>query len=625
MKKLTVFLKEHLCWGLTITSWGSYLLLIIVGQDQVGLSITILATLPVVVTSWYFGLIGSILAVVVALTINAILLITIFEYSLLSALTTPTLLSGDAMLLLVAFVVGRLSSQNRQLEQDVVKHRNAEELEVLYKLSQALTQQLDINHVLDETYKGVTRLLDPSNFYIALLDSDKAQVNFPVNITSSAEDLRINVLNDDEGLTGHILQTKAPILIKEDPLAWQKDNNVKIVGEIPQSWLGVPLLIGNNVIGVLTIYDYINSNSYAEHDLEIMTAIASQAAVAIQNAHLLEKAELHAKELSVLNELAQTLTQQLDTDRILNETYKGVKRLIDTKDISIALLNSDKTKVTFPLRESSSEEDLKHLELAPNEGLTGHIIQTKAPILINNNFEKWEKEHGVKTIGEMPQSWLGVPLITGEETIGVLAIQDFKNQHVYGEHDLEMMTAIASQAAIALENARLFNKVKRLAALDELTGINNRRHFLELAHFEFKCGLRYERPLSIMMLDIDKFKDFNDTYGHAIGDTVLQVVSKICTQSLRNTDILARYGGEEFVILLPETHMEIVGTLAERLRKSVAETMIPTEGGDLSVTVSIGIAEKSELTPTLEMLIARADQAMYVAKHKGRNQVASSI
>jgi diguanylate cyclase (GGDEF)-like protein len=128
-----------------------------------------------------------------------------------------------------------------------------------------------------------------------------------------------------------------------------------------------------------------------------------------------------------------------------------------------------------------------------------------------------------------------------------------------------------------------------------------------------------------MMLDIDHFKDFNDNFGHALGDRVLQVVADLCKQSLRETDILGRYGGEEFIILLPETDRHIAQTVAERLRREISQEIIPTEKGDLNVTVSIGVAENNELTPTLETLIARADQAMYIAKHKGRNQVATSI
>jgi diguanylate cyclase (GGDEF)-like protein len=213
------------------------------------------------------------------------------------------------------------------------------------------------------------------------------------------------------------------------------------------------------------------------------------------------------------------------------------------------------------------------------------------------------------------------PLMIDQKTQGLLWLWG-ESLH---EDDLPAMSIFANQVAIAIENARLFGEVQRLASIDELTSLHNRRHFLGIAQIEFNRGLRYKRSLSAMLLDIDHFKQFNDTYGHAVGDTVLQVVARHCKQSLRSTDYLGRYGGEEFVILLPETKLEIAKTVAERLRKSISNAKIPTEKGNLSVTVSIGVAEISELTPTLETLIARADQAMYIAKHKGRNQVATSI
>jgi diguanylate cyclase (GGDEF)-like protein len=193
------------------------------------------------------------------------------------------------------------------------------------------------------------------------------------------------------------------------------------------------------------------------------------------------------------------------------------------------------------------------------------------------------------------------------------------------EDDLPAMSIFAKQVAIAIENVRLFDEVQRLAAIDGLTGLNNRRHFFSIAPVEFSRARRYGHPLSAMLLDIDHFKDFNDKFGHVIGDQVLQAVAKCCKESLRQTDVLGRYGGEEFVILLSETDRHVAQTVAERLRKKVSRTTVSTEKGDLSVTVSIGIAENNEYTPDLETLIARADQAMYVAKHKGRNQVATSI
>ena len=134
-----------------------------------------------------------------------------------------------------------------------------------------------------------------------------------------------------------------------------------------------------------------------------------------------------------------------------------------------------------------------------------------------------------------------------------------------------------------------------------------------------------KRPFCCMMLDVDHFKQINDNYGHSIGDQVLQEFAKRCKSSVRDVDLIGRYGGEELVILLPETDSDTARHVAERLRASIQEKPIKVSNQELNVTVSIGVSRKDENTLQLETLIARADQAMYIAKHKGRNCVAMSV
>ncbi len=171
-----------------------------------------------------------------------------------------------------------------------------------------------------------------------------------------------------------------------------------------------------------------------------------------------------------------------------------------------------------------------------------------------------------------------------------------------------------------LEMAR--RQIHRLAFLDELTGVNNRRHFMTEAAAEFGKAKRYELPMSVIMLDADNFKRINDIYGHARGDDVLRKIAAACQDGLRNIDILARYGGEEFVILLPVTDAQSARIVAERVRANVAELHVQS-GNDpaLKVTISLGVATCAAHTVSLEALLHRADQALYRAKRNGRNQV----
>ncbi|MBK8421373.1 PAS domain S-box protein [Candidatus Villigracilis saccharophilus] len=164
---------------------------------------------------------------------------------------------------------------------------------------------------------------------------------------------------------------------------------------------------------------------------------------------------------------------------------------------------------------------------------------------------------------------------------------------------------------------------KQLARTDSLTGVHNRHHLQELAKQEFEISCRYQKPLSVLMVDIDHFKKFNDTYGHQIGDQMLKLITQAMVDQLRSADSIGRYGGDEFIILLPMSNMEAAYSLAERIQLAVAAVRVPTKKGDASVTLSIGIVEnkyKSQ-TESVEEFFQRAEEAMYTAKDAGRNLI----
>jgi diguanylate cyclase (GGDEF)-like protein len=165
------------------------------------------------------------------------------------------------------------------------------------------------------------------------------------------------------------------------------------------------------------------------------------------------------------------------------------------------------------------------------------------------------------------------------------------------------------------------NKAKLLSETDELTGLFNRRGFAMVVDRLFAQAQRYNRPATVMMVDLDRFKALNDGYGHEAGDRMLRLVAKCIQTELRHTDVLARYGGDEFVALLPETPADSALEVAGRIREAVAGTPLESDGRSVVGSVSIGIASYPEAGRTLDGVLARADRAMYVAKQKGRNGV----
>ena len=163
-----------------------------------------------------------------------------------------------------------------------------------------------------------------------------------------------------------------------------------------------------------------------------------------------------------------------------------------------------------------------------------------------------------------------------------------------------------------------------LASVDGLTGLFNRRHFLELAESEWSRFDRYERPLSLMMIDVDRFKSINDRFGHDVGDRVIEHVASICREGKRTSDIVARIGGEEFVMLLPETPLESAMLVAERLRRRIADSPLLDAAARVALTASIGVAEAGSRTDGVASLMKDADEALYRAKNAGRDRVVAA-
>lgn len=177
---------------------------------------------------------------------------------------------------------------------------------------------------------------------------------------------------------------------------------------------------------------------------------------------------------------------------------------------------------------------------------------------------------------------------------------------------------------LATLSYELYQSEQRLSALsqkDPLTGAYNRRYFDEQAAVECARAHRYGQSLTVLMMDLDKFKGINDTHGHAAGDEVLKALVRTSLQALRKSDILARYGGEEFVVLLPHAGMAESLMLAERLRKAIGEQKIPFENKTLAVTISIGVSTLAETEANIVAMLSRADRALYQAKANGRNRV----
>jgi diguanylate cyclase (GGDEF)-like protein len=219
-------------------------------------------------------------------------------------------------------------------------------------------------------------------------------------------------------------------------------------------------------------------------------------------------------------------------------------------------------------------------------------------------------------------SFLAVPLIVQDRALGCMNLYTIDRHEFVGD-EIQLLLTFASQAAISIENGRLFEETRQLAITDPLTGLANHRQFYDQLSREIRRSTRYRRPLTLLMLDLDHFKAFNDRYGHLAGDQALRETADVLRQNARSVDLLARYGGEEFAIILPETDLERAAAHAERIRSAVASHVFHSQETGLvhQVTVSIGVAALTLATRKIEDLVHDADQAMYRAKAGGRNRL----
>ena len=265
--------------------------------------------------------------------------------------------------------------------------------------------------------------------------------------------------------------------------------------------------------------------------------------------------------------------------------------------------------------------------LEPQDPLIAHLGRTKAPVGLDGPLAKPPAPEPVARALEPLAARLCLPLILNDQLIGFLALGAKKSDAAYDQDDLEMLLPLARTLSIAISNAQLFGELATAKAevaealTDALTGVFVRRAFMDRAHVELARTQHYQQACTVLMIDLDHFKEKNDTHGHLVGDVVLHEVAARLQRRLRARDLLGRYGGEEFILLLAETPPAQAAAIADRLRQTVASLPISTSEITLTQTLSIGMAGFPEDGATLEALIAKADQALYAAKRAGRDRV----
>lgn len=338
--------------------------------------------------------------------------------------------------------------------------------------------------------------------------------------------------------------------------------------------------------------------------------------VRIAEKHQLEGEKQKRRWAETLQQLTQALASSLNGQEVAEELLENLRAMVAFR--KAVLFVEQGVEIQIAGAKGLRDEQGKLLEAMPStySRFFADVRHARQPRVFTQHDIHMRPLHDDMSPGAQ---YLAVPAYSRADEFALLLIG--RDAPPFSSQETDIVSAFLTQALVSIDNARLFAEVQNLATTDTLTQVHNRRYFFELAELEFARNKRYQRDMSLILLDADNFKEINDHYGREIGDRALKIIANCCRNNLRHFDIIGRYGGEDFVIVLPETPLNVAADVADRLRKSIESVRLDTHKGEVHVTVSVGVAVASNEVLDLPTLINRADVALYEAKRGGRNKV----
>ncbi|MDO9026781.1 MAG: diguanylate cyclase [bacterium] len=428
---------------------------------------------------------------------------------------------------------------------------------------------------------------------------------------------------------GLLEQEEADLLLMEAELAGRK--GLQLLKELRQLRPDVPVvLFVDRSLSPETreqlkkgVFDYINKPFGHEELLVTVERGLERRRLVLSNKQLLSDLEQRVRELSTFNAVARTLNSTLKLKEVLDIVMSKIKDLIKAEAWSILMLDETSQELVFEVALGEKGDQIREMRLALGQGVAGWVAKNGEPVIVpdvakdQRFFKGMDNRTGFKT-----RSIIATPLISRGRLIGVFEIINKLGPEPFNQKDLELLQTLTDHAAIAIENARLYEKAQKLAVTDDLTGLSNSRHcdlFFKKALAE---AAKQGRNLAVLFIDLDHMKEVDDTYGHLLGGQTLKEVADRIGSLVRSPDLASRYGGDEYVIILPFKGAAEAASLAEAVRKKIeAEPFLTAHKLSCQLTASIGIAVYPEHGQTMDELLSKADKAMYRVKESGKNRV----
>lgn len=529
------------------------------------------------------------------------------------ALQRPVNLSLDAPLALAGAVLlaSRLGARR--------VHRQTAHLGVLQAASARMSRATTVEDVGRAVVEETGRIIDYHNARVYVVEPPDQVVPIAFEGRVGAyENVDLDLLRCrlGEGFTGWVAEHGVSLLVNDandDP----RGQLIPGADVVDESMLVVPMRYDERIVGVITL-SKLGLHQFADDDLRLLSILADQAATALETARLLARSQDLATELRRIVDMSSALSQSLDPRQVAELMARHLAGAIGVDECAISSWDRARDRVVtmgyFPTQSPGNMGEDFALGAYPEtrvvlEHQSSRIVHVDDPTADRAEvdfLERW----GFRTL-------LMLPLVAKGRSIGLVELYSAVRLELV-DSALEVARSMANEAAMALDNAFLYEQARELADRDPLTGFFNHRFFHERLGEEILRSSRTGQPVSLLMLDLDRFKLVNDTLGHQMGDRVLTWVAENIRSSLRGSDVPARYGGDEFAILLPDTDPAGAHVVAKRILDAFHERAFQPEArGAVPIGVSIGVATHPTDGLTATALIAAADSALYAAKRHG--------
>ena len=502
----------------------------------------------------------------------------------------------------------------------------AAQLAVLQAASARLSRAASVSEVGRTVVEETRRIIDYHNARVYLVEEpdDVVPIAFEGTVGAYEQvDLELLRCRLGEGFTGWVAEHGRPLLIRDandDP----RGETIPGTDEVEESMLIVPMRYDEATVGVITL-SKLGLDQFDDDDLRLLTILADQAATAVESARLLTRSQDLAGELRRLLDMSAELSESLDPRQVADLMAAHLAKAIGVDECAISYWDR-------PLGRLDSlgyYPPLLMEEMAPYFDTAGYpetlrVLDSQVTVIIDAEDPAAPPEEVILLVEAGNRMVAMLPLVAKGHAIGLVEL--FSKSVVRWDEDrLALARTMANEAAMALENARLYEDARKLADRDPLTGFYNHRFLHERLGEEVIRAQRGRQSLSVLMLDLDDFKLVNDTFGHLFGDRVLTWTAELIRSTLRGSDIPARYGGDEFAVILPETDGHEARRAAERILDAFRDrSFVGEQRGPVPIAASIGVATFPADGRTGTDLIAAADRALYHVKREGGHDAAAA-